>query len=144
LRPPPLPPFDDASVAEVLDRDLRLWEARGSGPWQLDLADGTPAGRAGLAASTIGGEDVVELVWTITPTLWGRGLATEAGTAALATAATLGVGEVVAVTLPANRASQRVMEKLGLRWDGDVIHAGLPHVRYRSGAIRSTPRGARG
>jgi RimJ/RimL family protein N-acetyltransferase len=28
-------------------------------------------------------------------------------------------------------ASRRVMEKLGMAYERDVVHAGLPHVLYR-------------
>ncbi len=45
--------------------------------------------------------------------------------------APLGVREVISLTLHDNRASRRVMEKLGLRYERDVTHAGLPHVLYR-------------
>ena len=38
------------------------------------------------------------------------------------------------MTLPDNHASRRVMEKIGLRFDRDVVHRGLPHVLYRGPA----------
>jgi RimJ/RimL family protein N-acetyltransferase len=38
----------------------------------------------------------------------------------------------VAVTLTTNTASRRVMEKLGMNYERDIEHAGLPHVLYRS------------
>jgi len=143
LRPAPLRPFTAEEVRHALERDVRRWSNDGFGPWVLDLA-GEPVGRAGLASSTVGGDEVVELVWTIAPRLWGRGLATEAAEAAVRLAGALGLPDVVAVTLPENRASRRVMEKAGLTFDGAVVHAGLPHVRYRRTLIRSTPRGAPG
>lgn len=37
----------------------------------------------------------------------------------------------ICYTLTTNRASQRVMEKLGFRFEKEMIHAGLPHVFYR-------------
>ena len=39
---------------------------------------------------------------------------------------------VVAFTLPDNTASRRVMEKLGMTYERDIVHADLPHVLYRS------------
>ena len=38
---------------------------------------------------------------------------------------------MVSFTLADNVASRGVMEKLGFAYDGDVEHAGLPHVLYR-------------
>jgi RimJ/RimL family protein N-acetyltransferase len=43
----------------------------------------------------------------------------------------LGLIDVVCFTLPANRASRRVMEKAGFEYERDVVHAGSPHVLYR-------------
>ena len=63
---------------------------------------------------------------------WNEGLATELGAASLAVAfGPLGLADVVSFTLPDNRASRRVMEKLGFAFERDTIHAGLPHVLYR-------------
>ncbi len=43
----------------------------------------------------------------------------------------LGLEDVVAFTLTANKASRRVMEKVGMRYERDITHAGLPHVLFR-------------
>ena len=48
----------------------------------------------------------------------------------------LGLSNVVAFALTSNRASQRVMEKLGFRYERHVLHAGLPHVLSRITARR--------
>ena len=52
----------------------------------------------------------------------------------------LGLGEIVAFTLPTNIASRRVMEKSGFAYEREIVHAGLPHVLYRQAAphIRRT------
>jgi RimJ/RimL family protein N-acetyltransferase len=42
--------------------------------------------------------------------------------------------DLVCFTLTTNHASQRVMEKVGFRYERDVLHAGLPHVLYRLSA----------
>ena len=46
----------------------------------------------------------------------------------------LGLPEIGAWTLPTNLASQRVMEKLGFRYERDVQFAGLLHRCYRLAA----------
>ena len=75
----------------------------------------------------------VELPWSIEPRLHGQGLATEAATAAVEWAGELRFEEVVALVLPANAASRRVAEKTGFKQDGEVLHAGLPHLLFRLG-----------
>lgn len=57
----------------------------------------------------------IELTYTIKPAYWGQGLATEAARAVLKWGfETLSLRQIVAVTSPTNRASQRVLEKLGM------------------------------
>lgn len=60
--------------------------------------------------------DAMELGYRLKRNVWGRGYATEGSTALLHKAFTeWEVAYVVATTLEANKASQRVMEKCGLR-----------------------------
>jgi len=132
LQPSPLEPLTAADVAALLSSDVAHWPTYGFGPWVLELReDGRFAGRGGLKTTTVRGEPAVELPWSVVPALQGRGLATEAGAAALQAARALGLPEVVSYTLTTNLASQRVMERIGLRRDGELEHAGLPHVLYR-------------
>ncbi len=130
LRPPPLPALTGEEVRRMLARDLRHWREHGFGPWALELG-GAYVGRGGLGWMEVEGERVVELAWALVPSTWGRGLATEAARGAVRWARELGLREVVALTLTTNRASQRVMEKAGLPYERDVVHAGLAHVLHR-------------
>ncbi|MFN8162269.1 MAG: GNAT family N-acetyltransferase [Solirubrobacterales bacterium] len=132
LRPQPLPPFGAAEIEQMLSEDLQHWEEFEFGPWAL-VEEGSESllGRAGLRWTAIQGKMVVELAWTTDPDHQGTGLATEAALAALDLARSLGITEVVALTLPGNLASRRVAEKAGLRPDGGVEHAGLAHILYR-------------
>jgi RimJ/RimL family protein N-acetyltransferase len=76
----------------------------------------------------------VDLGWRLHPDHWGRGYATEAARGAIGYAFdTLGLDEVAAATLPDNARSRAVMERLGMTFAGDVVHAGLPHVLYLLG-----------
>ncbi|HVF04117.1 MAG TPA: GNAT family N-acetyltransferase [Frankiaceae bacterium] len=73
----------------------------------------------------------VDLGWRLHPDHWGNGYATEAARGAIAYGfGTLGLDEIAATTLPGNARSRAVMERLGMTYAGDVIHAGLPHVLY--------------
>lgn len=61
---------------------------------------------------------------------WGRGLMTEAGEAVLAFAfETLAIDRVLASALPENKASIRVLEKLGMDYLGDDVEFTEPGVR---------------
>ena len=63
----------------------------------------------------------------------GRGYATEAASRWLAFAfGELGMSEVVALAEPANTGSLHVLEKLGMRRDGERIAFGRPHAVFRA------------
>jgi [ribosomal protein S5]-alanine N-acetyltransferase len=76
----------------------------------------------------VGGNVEVELAYALVAEYWDRGLATEMLAVAFEH---LGLTELVCFTLTANRASRRVMEKVGFEYERDVVHAGQPHVLYR-------------
>jgi len=132
LRPSPLPPFDAQVVDELFLGDCTHWADHGFGPWVLiDKETGEFVGRGGLAWTAVEGLAEVELPWSIEPHLHRRGLATEAARAAVEWARELDCGQVVALTLPHNVASQRVAQKAGFCQDGECLHAGLPHLLFR-------------
>jgi len=66
------------------------------------------------------------------PEFWRAGLASEITNQLISIAFNrLGLPSVVAFTLPGNRASRRVMEKSGLMFERQIVHAGAHHVLYR-------------
>jgi RimJ/RimL family protein N-acetyltransferase len=133
LRPPPLQPFDEPQVLELLDRDRRHWDDHGFGPWVLeDREGGGFVGRGGLAWTEVDDVLAIELPWSIEPARHGEGLATEAAVRAIDHARSLNFEQVIALVLPSNVASRRVAEKAGMRADGEAMHADLPHVLYRA------------
>lgn len=132
LRPSPLPPFSAQVLDELIEGDCAHWEDHGFGPWVLlDGETGAFAGRGGLAWTSVEGSAEIELPWSIEPHLHEQGLATEAATAAVEWARELGFDHVVALVLPANKASRRVAAKAGFEEAGEVIHAGMPHLLFR-------------
>jgi ribosomal-protein-alanine N-acetyltransferase len=133
LRPAPLGPFSSGQIAEMLAMDKAHWAEYGFGPWALvDRGSEALVGRGGLQWTRMDGERVIELPWTIDSKLWGEGFGTEAAAAAVTWSRELGLAGVVALILPTNTASRRVAEKVGLRVDGETLHAGLPHLIYRA------------
>ena len=67
----------------------------------------------------------IEIGYRYTRSAWGQGVATEAARAVLDHGyRTLGFDPIVGVTHPANFASQRVLEKIGLQPRGTAFHYG--------------------
>jgi RimJ/RimL family protein N-acetyltransferase len=77
--------------------------------------------------------DEVEIGWMITPSAWSQGYATEAGSAVRDEAfERLELESIVAVHHPENAASRRVIEKLGMAFERDVVAMdGWPFRLYR-------------
>jgi ribosomal-protein-alanine N-acetyltransferase len=67
------------------------------------------------------------VLYAVHPDLWGRGYATELARAAVERARELALTELVGFTLTTNLASQRVLQKAGLRFERTIEHARLPH-----------------
>lgn len=68
------------------------------------------------------GEDI-EIAYRLPHAQWGHGFATEMARAVLAHGfANLGLARVVGLTWPENAASQRVLEKIGMRREADADH----------------------
>jgi RimJ/RimL family protein N-acetyltransferase len=134
LRPAPMAAYTELDVERMLREDERHWEDHGFGPWALvERESGSVVGRGGLWWTELDGRLEVELPWAIRSSLWGRGLATDAATAAAEWAAELGFHEVIALILPQNLASRRVAEKVGFRAGGEAERAGIMHIVYRLG-----------
>jgi ribosomal-protein-alanine N-acetyltransferase len=102
----------------------------GWGVWAVvDKATGAVIGQCGLNVLPDGSD--VELLYALARASWGQGLATEAGRAALDHGfESLGLPRIVAVTRPEHRASQRVMEHLGMEREGERELFGMHVVCY--------------
>lgn len=89
--------------------------------------DDTFTGYAGLRVITLDGRPELELLYAACPDHWRCGYTAEAALALLPHAPQ----PPIAFTLPHNAGSRGVMRRLGMVWERDFIHAGLPHVLYR-------------
>lgn len=79
---------------------------------------GTFIGRCGLLPWTIDGQQEVEVAYTITQEYWGQGLATEAAQAILQYGfEKLKLPHLICLIDPDNIASQKVAEKIGMRFE---------------------------
>jgi RimJ/RimL family protein N-acetyltransferase len=152
---------DDPAVMEFMPRRLardesdaaaarirRVIETRGWGFWAVEVKGPDPAaapfiGFVGLSVPSFEAHftPCVEIGWRLAREHWGRGYASEAAAASLRFAFdNLKLQEIVAFTVPLNKRSMRVMERIGMSRDltGDFEHPKLPpghplrpHVLYR-------------
>jgi RimJ/RimL family protein N-acetyltransferase len=119
----------------------------GWGLWAVEV-DGQFAGYTGLSVPrfTAHFTPCTEIGWRFRREYWGRSLAYRAACEALAYGFDkLKLPEIVSFTTPANRRSQKLMERLGFAHDPreDFDHPSLPdghalrrHVLYRKRAVR--------
>ncbi|HZT89063.1 MAG TPA: GNAT family N-acetyltransferase [Stellaceae bacterium] len=139
-----LRPMPDRSAADAWATQARAhWDEHGFGQWVVELP-GVAAFIGVIGLCHVGYEahftPAVEVAWRLAQPYWGRGYASEAARASLDYGfGRLGLAEIVAVTVPANRASRGVMERLGMTRDAadDFDHPRVAegplkrHVLYR-------------
>jgi RimJ/RimL family protein N-acetyltransferase len=139
------PPADRTACDAWIERMQRHNEDHGFAYWAVELPDEDDLiGAIGLTRVLSPGfpfAPAVEIGWRLARAHWGRGYATEAARAVLDDGfGRLGLGEIVAFTLPLNERSRRVMQRLGMSHDpaDDFDHPGVPvghemrrHVLYR-------------
>ena len=118
---------DDSFVRARFDHHLGRWERDGFGLFAaIDRATGETAGLSGPSHPDFvdGLEREVEVGWSFRPAFQGRGLATEAGGAAMeAVFDHLPVTRAISLIAPANERSIAVAGRLGMRLDTRVTHA---------------------
>ena len=127
----------DQGVATV-EQALEVMQARpiadyakyGYGRWACVFKEnGEVIGFAGLKYVDDLAE--VDIGYRLLPAYWGRGLATEASLPAIDYGFTqLGLKQIIGLVMPENVASVRVLEKLGLRYDGIMDYRSLQVARY--------------
>jgi ribosomal-protein-alanine N-acetyltransferase len=126
-------PLSAEKTKEGIRQAVDHWRQHGFGFWAFRRkSDGELIGRGGLKIYEIDGENVVGLGYAVMPPFWNQGFATEMAQASLDVGfGRLDFNEIDSWTLPNNLPSQRVMEKLGFRYERDFDFAGLPHRFYR-------------
>jgi RimJ/RimL family protein N-acetyltransferase len=110
-------PLDLDETRGQLERFRAHWRKHGFGLWALeDRETGAFLGRTGVSYHAVWPDDP-EVGWFLDPKVWGRGLATEAGGASIRYGfETVKAPRLVSICIPENRASRRVMEKLGFTY----------------------------
>jgi RimJ/RimL family protein N-acetyltransferase len=136
--------LDRAESDEFAARIRTGLAERGFGLWAVEVPGRAEfIGYVGLKEWTFEAPftPCIEIGWRLAFEHWGKGFASEAAGAVLAHAfGPLGLSEVVSFTVPANRRSRAVMERLGMRrspeddFEHPLLpegHALRPHVFYR-------------
>jgi len=134
-------PLGDAEIHSFIARQMNHLRSRGFCLWKLLLKpERRFAGFCGLQPLELDGKSEVEIGWRLVKECWARGLATEAAHAALISAVNNArLKRVIAIAMPENRPSLRVMEKLEMRFELATRKAGFDVVVYsRSFAPQET------
>jgi RimJ/RimL family protein N-acetyltransferase len=120
------------SVETWVARKRAHWAAHGFGQWVVELPGAASfIGVVGLETVSYEAHftPAVEVAWRLTRPYWSHGYATEAARASLDYGfGQLGLDEIVAVTVPANRRSRQVMRRLGMtrKPEDDFDHPNVP------------------
>jgi RimJ/RimL family protein N-acetyltransferase len=133
-----------AESAALIERMEACFETHGYGLWAVEMpGEASCIGFVGLSPVDLNVPfaPAVEIGWRLARGFWGRGLATEAASRALAFGfGQRGLAEIVSFTAERNMRSRRVMERLGMHRDPredfehPLLAVGDPlrrHVLYR-------------
>jgi RimJ/RimL family protein N-acetyltransferase len=113
-------------AAAEIRASVASFEAEEIGCWVVCPAGSAePVGFAGLRRI----EEGVEILFALLPRFWGRGLATEAARAVLEYGLPR-LGRILGRTDTPNRRSVRVLERLGMEFEGERPVQGLPTLHY--------------
>lgn len=125
-------PRTDDQIREFIGRQQDHFRSRGFCLWKLLLKPGARfIGFCGLQPLELDGVSEVEIGWRLAKDHWGHGFATEAARTALRHAVEhAGLARVIAVAMPENRPSLRIMEKLGMNYERASQKDGFPIVVY--------------
>ena len=123
-----------SSLADAWDHiatHLGHWALKGCGKWAaVEKSSGLLVGRIGYFDAPYEWPGL-ELGWTLSPTVWGKGYATEGARAALNWGfETLATNEIISAIRPGNDPSIRVAERLGERHVRDYTLHGKPCLIY--------------
>ncbi len=129
----PRGPYPAEKAPDIARRTIEYfiehWRTHGYGVWAVEDKDsGALIGQCGL--NNLEEAPEVEVLYLLDRPFWGRGFATEGAQAAVdAGFDQVGLHRIVGLTVPENLASQRVLQKVGLRYEKDARFFGI-EVRY--------------
>ncbi len=128
-------PISRQNTEKSLKSFVKHWQQRGYGIWAIiENCSSQMIGYCGLRY--LDELDEIEVLYGLTKTYWGRGIATKAAKAAISYGFNVAnLDKLIAMTLTDNLASRRVIEKAGLEYKKQ-IHIFNLDVLYYSGQNR--------
>lgn len=125
-------PLAAPQVAQMVDQILASYQESPLGLWGVvEKTEQRLIGLCGFQQREAGKPHVWELAYRFLADFWGQGFGTEAAMACRDFAVRQpSVQQIIAVIEPANRASLRVAEKIGLEFRRATHRSGLPVLEY--------------
>ena len=126
-------PWNDDQIRSFVDLQIESHRTQGFCRWKLlQKPDQNLIGFCGVGLWRHTVE--LEIGWWLAQPYWGRGMATEAALVALRDAfERVRLSRIVSIAMPENKASTRIMEKLGLEFDSEFENEGFRLVKYAIG-----------
>ena len=133
------PPTDSVDEARQKLRAYPDFETVGFGRWGCVLgAEDRLIGMCGL--KYLSDLDEVDIGYRFLPAYWGNGYATEAARASIDYGFnSIGLEQIIGLVMPENTPSIRVLERIGMRCDGEFLYDGIRVIRYSISAESSRP-----
>jgi len=128
---PPGPALTMQDFQRVLGERQAMERKLGHTMWAVDdKTTGTFVGQCGLRPVDEGAGPEIDLAYHYTRASWNKGYGTEAAIAVLAHGlGPVGLDVIMAVVVPENVGSWRVMEKAGMRYEGLVDYYGMEGLK---------------
>ena len=125
------PPLTMERIESVIAERQAMERERGHAMWAVDeKMTGTFIGQCGLRPVDEGAGPEIDLAYHFTSISWNHGYASEAAIAVLAHGfGPAGLDRIMAVALPENIGSWRVMENAGMRYEGLVDYYGMEGLK---------------
>ena len=125
--------WDETTALKKLRWNIDHWQRNGFGQWMFfDKTNCEFIGRCGLRKMEVDGKMEIELGYSVIPTFWRQGYASEMAMKAVE----IGFGKlnfpnVVAFTTYNNIASQKTIQKLGFEFETEFNKNSIEHLLYR-------------
>jgi [ribosomal protein S5]-alanine N-acetyltransferase len=139
-------PIPKERTEKALQFFIEHWQQRGYGVWAI-VHDRSShmVGYCGLRY--LDELDEVEVLYGLAKAYWGRGIATQATKASISYGLNVAnLHQIIAMALPENQASRRVIEKAGLRYEKqihifnlDALYYSIVRPKHHSGTANRNP-----
>ena len=122
-------PILKADVEKSLMSFIHHWQERRYGIWAIEDNSSEMVGYCGLRY--LDELDEVEVLYGLARSYWGKGIATQAAKASISYGFdVVALDRIIALVLPENIASKRVIEKAGLLYEKQIHIFGLDALYY--------------